>query len=84
VNVDGSQSSLDTAVDIEAPVVIEAKLRYPDATSQMQHLLAGAEVHVYARVDSDGGSRTIEVARTVADEKANLTLLISPKLHTGL
>ncbi len=84
VEIASRDQAFSTHITLEAPFVINGTLSYATADKMTQQSLAGAQVQAFVRVESGGVSRSIEVARTVADQAGQVTLLVAPKSRSGL
>jgi hypothetical protein len=83
VDIDAPSDTFATKVVLDAPVVLDAKLGFEGPKTGPRPALAGAQVTAYAKIESAGITRTIQVARAIADEDATVRLLISPQPHAG-
>jgi hypothetical protein len=69
-------------VELTAPVAVSGALHYTDGTKGAQSTLASADVHAYTIVnEGQPNARSVEIARTQADDNGKITLLMSPDLQ---
>jgi hypothetical protein len=83
VEIDRPDDTFATKVVLDAPIAIDALLRYSAGNAAAQSTLASAEVQAYATLETLSGPRAIQVARGIADETGRVTLLISPTPQAG-
>jgi hypothetical protein len=82
VNVASRSAVFATVIQLTTPVALSGTLHYINGSSSDQKTLASAEVHAYTVVNEDQPSaRSVEIARTQADENGKITLLMSPELQ---
>jgi hypothetical protein len=82
VDVASRSTAFATVVQLTAPVALSGTLHYINGSETDQKTLASAEVHAYTVVDEDQPTaRSVEIARTQADENGKITLLMSPDLQ---
>jgi hypothetical protein len=82
VDVASRTAAFATVVELTAPVAISGTLHYTDGTKIQQSTLASADVHAYTIVnEGQPNARSVEIARTQADDNGKIMLLMSPDLQ---
>jgi hypothetical protein len=77
-----SRRGFATQVGLNAPVAVMGALNYMTGTKSDQSTLGSAEIHAYTVVDEGKATaRSIEIARSQADDKGNVMLLVTPDLQ---
>ena len=84
VEIASRSSTFATQVHLNAPVAMNGTLSYQGAGKSVNSTLASADIHAYTIVDEgEPTARSIEIARSQADDKGNVMLLVTPDLqHT--
>jgi hypothetical protein len=82
VDVASRTAAFATVVDLTAPVAVSGTLHYTDGMKSDQRTLASADVHAYTIVnEGQPTARSVEIARTQADDNGKIMLLMSPDLQ---
>jgi hypothetical protein len=82
VDVASRTAAFATVVELTAPVAVSGTLHYTDGTQSEQRTLASADVHAYTIVnEGQPNARSVEIARTQADDNGKIMLLMSPDLQ---
>jgi hypothetical protein len=82
VDVASRTAAFATVVELSAPVSVSGALHYTGGMASDQSTLASADVHAYTIVnEGEPSARSVEIARTQADDNGKITLLMSPDLQ---